>query len=111
MIVAVIAVRMMQPAVHEIINMIAMRDGLVPAVWPVLMCASRFGCADHRIWAIDRYRMLVDVILVHVMQMTIVKIVHMAVMPNCGVAAVGAMLMGVIGMVLLDAGHDASFLH
>jgi hypothetical protein len=36
-IVAVIAVRVMQPAVHEIIDVIAVRDGLVAAVWAVLM--------------------------------------------------------------------------
>jgi hypothetical protein len=52
--------------------------------------------------------MFVDVILVHVMQMTIVKIVHMTVMPNRGVAAVRAMLMGVIGVVFLVAGHDVT---
>jgi hypothetical protein len=32
-IVAVIAVRMMQPSVHKIIDVIAMWDGLVTAVW------------------------------------------------------------------------------
>jgi hypothetical protein len=37
MIVAVIAVRMMKPAVHEIIYVVAMRDGFVPAIWAVLV--------------------------------------------------------------------------
>jgi hypothetical protein len=39
--------------------------------------------------------------------MTIVKIVHMTVMPDRGVAAVRAMLMGVIGVVFLVAGGHA----
>jgi hypothetical protein len=34
-----------------------------------------------------------------------VKIIHMAVMANRGVPAIQAMLMGVIGMMLLGAGH------
>jgi hypothetical protein len=53
--------------------------------------------------------MFVDVILVHVMQMTIVKIVDMAVMPDRGVAAVRAVLMGMVVMVLFGAGHKFSF--
>jgi hypothetical protein len=36
-IVAVIAVRMMKLAVHQIIDMIAMRDGFVSAIWAVLV--------------------------------------------------------------------------
>jgi hypothetical protein len=35
MIVAMIAVRMVQPAVHEIVEMITMRHCFVPAVWTV----------------------------------------------------------------------------
>jgi len=54
--------------------------------------------------------MLIDMIPVHVMKMTIVKIVHMAFMLDRSVSAVWAMLMGMIGMVLLGAGHDLSFL-
>jgi hypothetical protein len=37
MIIAMFTVRMVQPAVHEIIDMIAMRDGFVAAIWAVLM--------------------------------------------------------------------------
>jgi hypothetical protein len=37
MIIAMITVRMMQPAVHEIIDVIAMRHLLVPAGWTVSM--------------------------------------------------------------------------
>ena len=51
--------------------------------------------------------MFVDVILVRMVQMAVVKIIHMPVMPNCGVPAVRAMLMGMVGVVLLSAsGHD-----
>jgi hypothetical protein len=55
--------------------------------------------------------MFVHVILVHMVEMAVVKIIHMAVMANRGVPAFRAVLMGVVGMMLLGAGrHDVSFL-
>jgi hypothetical protein len=45
-------------------------------------------------------------ILMHVMKMPIVKIVHMTLMADCGVAAVRAVLVGVVSVMLLVAGHD-----
>jgi len=47
--------------------------------------------------------MFVHVVLVHVVEMAVVKIVHMAVMENRSVPAVRAMLVGVNGMMLLGA--------
>jgi hypothetical protein len=56
--------------------------------------------------------MFVHVILVHVVQMTIVKIIYMAVMTNRGVPAFQAMLVSVVGMVFLGAcGHWRCSLH
>ena len=64
----------------------------------------------HGICGVDRDDMFVDVIPVHIVEMAVVKVVHMAVMANRGVPAVRAMLMGVVGMVLLGAsGHDFPF--
>jgi hypothetical protein len=104
-VVAVIAVRMMQPTIHQVIDMVAMRNNLMSTIWTMPVRATRFGRAAHRILFIDRQRMFVNVILVHVMQMTIVKVVYMTVMYDRGVAAVGAVLMGVIGVVFLIADH------
>jgi hypothetical protein len=51
--------------------------------------------------------MLVDVILVHMVEMAVVKIVHVAVMANRDVPAVRAMLVVMVVMALLGAGgHD-----
>jgi hypothetical protein len=36
-IVTVIAMRMMQPAIHEIIDMVAMRDRFVSTVWAMFV--------------------------------------------------------------------------
>jgi hypothetical protein len=50
--------------------------------------------------------MFVNVILVHMVQMTIVKVVHMPLMANRGVSAIRAVAMGVVRMVFLSAsGH------
>ena len=51
--------------------------------------------------------MFVYVILVHMVEMAVVKIIHMAVMTNRGVPAIRAMLVSVVGMVFLGAcGHQ-----
>lgn len=107
MIVAVITMRKMQPAAHEVIDMVTMRYRFVSTVWAVLVRAAGFRCAADGIRSVDRDDMLVDVILMHMVKMAFVKIVHMAVMANRGVPTVRAMLMGVVGMVLLGTGgHD-----
>jgi len=50
--------------------------------------------------------MFVHVILVHMVEMAVVKIIHVAVMANRGVPAIRAMLMSVVGVVFLGTcGH------
>jgi hypothetical protein len=107
MIVAMITVRMVQPAVYEVIDMIAMRHLFMSAAWTMSMRAVDLRGAIHGICGIDRDHMFVHVILVHMVKMTIVKIVHMAVMANRGVSAIRAMAMRVALMVFLGAsgGH------
>jgi len=66
MIVAVITVWKMQPVVHEIIDMVTMRDRFVSTIWAVLVRAAGLRCAADEIrgvrawldcaatfWAID----------------------------------------------------------
>jgi len=59
--------------------------------------------AIHRICGVDRDDMFVHVIFVHMVEMTVMKIIHMAVMANRGVPAFRAMVVRVVGMVLLGA--------
>jgi hypothetical protein len=47
--------------------------------------------------------MLVDVILVHMVEMAVVQIIHMAVVANCSVSATRTMLVSVVGVVFLGA--------
>ena len=109
MIVAMIAVRMMQPALHQIVDMVAMRHRFVSAVWTVHVRAVDLRRAARGIGSADRDHMLVDVVLVHVVEMAVMKIVDMAVMADRGVPAIGTMLMRVVGMVLLGAGGHMIF--
>jgi hypothetical protein len=59
--------------------------------------------AVHGIRGVNRDDVLVDVIPVHVVEMAVVKIIHMAVMANRGVPAVRAMIMSVVGVMFLGA--------
>jgi hypothetical protein len=105
-IIAMIAVRMVQPAVDEIIDMVAMRDLFMSTVWTVCMCAVELRRAGRGICATDRNDMFVDVVLVHVVEMAIVQIVDVAVMANRGVPTIRAMLMRMVGVVFLGtSGH------
>lgn len=92
MVVAMAGVHMVQPAVDQIIEVIPVRHGLVPAARPVHMPATvqRHGAAI-RVCIADRDHMLVHMVAVHMVQMAVVQIVHMALMKDSGMAAVAAM--------------------
>jgi hypothetical protein len=110
MIVAVIAVRMVQPSVHQEVDMIAMRHGFVSAVPAMLVRAAGLRGAVHRVCRADRDDMLVDMVTVHVVQMAIMQIIDMTVMANRRMPTARAMRVDVIGMVLLSAGGHGSVL-
>jgi hypothetical protein len=111
MVVAMIAVRIMQPSVHEIIGMIAVRNSLMPAARTMRMAgASDLRRASRRVCSADRYDMLIDMVAVHMMQMAVMQIVDMAIVSNRGMPATRTMLMRMIGVLLFGAGrhHRAS---
>jgi hypothetical protein len=82
MIVAVIAVRMVQSSVHQEVDMITMRHGFMSAVPAMLVRAAGLRGAVHRVCRADRDDMLVDMVTVHVVQMAIMQIIDMTVMAN-----------------------------
>jgi hypothetical protein len=104
-----VAMGMMQTSAHEVIDMIAMRHGFVPAGRAMLVRAARLRRALHGIGRIDRDDVLVDVILVHVMQMPVVKVIDVALMAYRRMPAVRAMLVGMVRMMLLGAGGHRVF--
>ena len=96
MIVAMSAVRMVQMAIHQVINMVAMRHGFVAAIGTVSVGLLIGGAA--LVWrTFLRIRrshlnlMVIHMITVSVMQVAIVKIISVAVVFHGGVPAVWAM--------------------
>ncbi len=112
--VAVIAMRMMERTFNHVIGMITVRDRFVSAIRTVDV-ARAFGRlrALHGVRGADFDDMLVDMISVDVVQMTVMKIIDMAVVPNGFVSAMRAMLVGMIAMVIGGTtGHGSlSFVH
>lgn len=86
MVVAVIAVLMVQPALNQMILMIAVRNLLVAAAR--VIAAARHGFAGLGIGRIDGQLMLVVMAVVLGMQVAIVQVIDVAVMLNARVAAV-----------------------
>lgn len=106
--VAMTVVRMVQVAIHEVIDMIAMRHGLVAAAGAVhvvgwMAAASVAGGARCRIRCIDGNHVLVDMVAVRVVQVAIVQVVDVAVVLYGGVPAAGAMDVGMF--CVGGAGH------
>lgn len=105
-IIAMVTVRMVQTTVYEVVDMVAMRHRFMSAVWTVRVLTMDLRRALHRICGGDPDGMLVHVILVHMVEMAIVEIIHMAFMPNRGVPAIRPMLMRVIGVMFFGTyGH------
>jgi hypothetical protein len=101
-----ITMGMMQSAVYKIVDMVTMRHRFMSAVWTVHVRAMDLRRALQGICCADRDEMFIDVIPVHVVEMTIVQIVHMAIVADRGVSAVRAMLVSVVGVVFLGTcGH------
>ena len=104
MIVAMVAVRMMQMPVDQIVDVVSVRHRLVPAprtmnVPRLVSAALVTGRTRVRILRRNLDRVLIDMPVMHVMQMTVVKIVDMIAMLESRVPASGTVLMGVIGVM------------
>ena len=101
MIVAVVAVRVMQPPVHQVVDVVSVRDGLVAAAGAVRVSGVAVGLIGVTLWmlGVDVDHVLVDVVAVRVVEMTIVQEVDVVVVANRRVATAVAMQMGVVAFV------------
>lgn len=103
-IVAVIAVRMMQVAVDQVVGMVAVGNGFMAAIRAVdvplrMGTTIMAGRAGGRIGATDSHGVLFDrAIRVYMMKMAIMKIIDMIAMLERGVPAAGTVLVGVMGV-------------
>jgi hypothetical protein len=109
-----IAVRMVQVTIDEIVDVIPVRHRLVAATRTMLVRCVVTGAdmvrgACCRIGGRHLDHMLVDVITVHVMQMAVVKIVDVPVVLHSSMAAPRTMNMGMVGVSRVRAvGHRLS---
>ena len=110
-VIAVVSMRMVQAAPHQIIHMVPVRDGLMSAlrtvnvlcIMPVCTVSTRVG-----IGLTHFDDMLVHMISVDVMEMPVVQIIPMSLMLDRGVPAARAVLVGVVFM-LFAITHRISF--
>lgn len=109
MIIAMCAVRMVEVAVHQIVHMVAVRHNFVATTWPMyvrrfmtITGVARGACT--RVRRRNRNHMLIHVIAMRVMQVTIMKVVHMVVVANGQMSAACAVLVVVMREVCLIAG-------
>jgi hypothetical protein len=107
MIITVVAMRMMEMALNQIIDVVTVRYCLVSATGAVVMTgfmavAMVPGRATFRILSADFQRMLLDTAGAcgadGMMEMAVVKIIDVAAMFDGGMAAIRAVFMTVIGM-------------
>lgn len=104
-VIAMVAVLMMQTTVDQIIHVVAVWHGFVSAACAVaVFAASVHGVAA--VWVGIGYVQAVFIIMlgVSVVQMPIVQIIHMVAVLNGGVSAVCAVNVGVV-CVCLTIGH------
>ena len=114
-VVTVVAVGMVQVSINEVVDVIAVRHGVVAASGPMLVSGlvlqGRLGrCASVRVFVINGDSMLIHVILVRMVKMPIMEVVGVPVMTHSQMTAHRAVLVIVtpVGGVLV-LGHTGSF--
>jgi hypothetical protein len=95
-IIAVIAMRMVQAAVAQIIEVIAMRHEFMAAILMSALAGSRN--ASVRIEVADFDDVFVIVVAMGEMQMAVVEVIHVIAMLQACVSAVFAVRMSVVGV-------------
>jgi hypothetical protein len=113
-IVAVIAMRMMQASIDKIIQVVAMWNRLMTASRAMLMrrivsTGAVLQGAAIRIGGCDFHHVFLNTALIHVLQVTVVEVIDVALMPNRDVTTVRPvdMVIGAVGMT--RGGHASSF--
>ena len=104
-----VSVRMVEMPVDEVVEMISVGNGFVTTARAMhMVCVVPPACvvsgAASRIRLIHVDRVLIDVVFVGVMEMAVVKVVHVITVLYGGVAAIGPVLMAMLGVRF--AGHD-----
>ena len=109
-VVAVVAVRMVEVAVDEVVGVVAVRHRRMSAARPVLVVGGVAGAvvggsAVGRILGVDREGVLLDRAAGGVVEVPVVQVVDVAVVRDGDVAAVGAVA---VRMMIVGVAHGAS---
>ena len=99
MVVAVVLVRVVQAPVDEVVSVIVVRDGLVPAAGTVDVTGGIVVggvSVPVGMLAVDCDGVLVDVVVVRTVEVPVVQVVDVPVVSHGGVATAGTMLMVVL---------------
>lgn len=96
-------VQMMQMTIHQIIQVVAMGHRFVTAsrtvdMTVIVLTALVIGSALILVTIIYTETVLIHMTFVHVVEMTVMKIIDMVAMLDCGVSACVAVLVLVVGM-------------
>lgn len=115
MIVAMVAVRMMEPALDEIVGVIAMRHGGMTAVRAVnvpgvMTRVPVLRRALVRVPVADLDRVLVNAVAVRAVQMAVMQIVDVVAVLDADMPAPGTMMMGMFFRVEMRTAGHSSFL-
>lgn len=110
MVIAVIAMLVMQATIDKIIDVIAMGHRFVPASRAMHMVRVVTGTGLSMIAAVgvglaDFDDMLIDMIAMRMMKMTVMQVVDMVAVTNGSVPAILAMLMRVVPMDIAVVAH------
>jgi hypothetical protein len=102
-IVAVVAVRVVQVALHQVVDVVAVRHRLVAAPWPMLVVgvvplAAVAGRAAVGIGGGNLDHVLVDMVAVRMMQVAVMQVVDMIAMADGGMPAAGTVNVGVVAV-------------
>lgn len=114
MVVAVVTVRMVQMAVHQVINVIAMRHGFMATAWAMYM-ACRMAVAlvawgtALGVEGVDHQAMFIDMIAMHMVQVAVMQVVNVAIVLYRRVATACLVLVVMIGMLRASTHAETSF--
>ena len=111
-VVAVVAVRVVQVAIDEVIDVVAMWHRFVAAAGAVdvsgfVAAAVVVGRAGVRVGGADGDAVFIDVVAMRVVQVAVVQVIDVAVVLDGGVAAARAVLVRVVGVVRFVAAAAA----
>jgi hypothetical protein len=99
-----IPMRMVQSSIDKVIDVVAMRHGLVSAGWAMRVATTRLWRAVRGVGLSDWDDVFIHMVPVHVVEMAVVKIIDMPFVEDRRMPTAGTMLVSVVGMMFLVAG-------